>query len=90
MLVVVERRARGRYGDTPPDTDFSLADLFYGGELSVLPLTKLVTVQLDYRKLLTPALALRVGYRFRYCSAPVEVPYDLYSNELNLGLAWSF
>lgn len=89
-LIFVERRARGRYGDEPADTEFSLSDLFYGGEASVLPLTRFVTWQVDYRKLLAPALAARIRYRFRYCSVPTGAPYDLYSNELSLGLAWSF
>lgn len=89
-LVFVERRARGRYGDEPADAGFPWRELFYGGEGSVLPLTRFVSLQVDYRKLLTPALAGRIRYRFRYCSVPEGVPYDLYSNELSLGLAWSF
>jgi hypothetical protein len=89
-LVFVDRRARGRYGDTPPDADFSVSDLFYGGKASVFPLTRFVTLQLDYRKLLSTAVAARLSYRFRYCSVPSGVPYDLYSNELSIGLTWSF
>jgi hypothetical protein len=89
-FVFVERRARGRYGDEPADTDFPWHELFYGGEVSVLPVTRFVTGQLEYRKILAPALAGRIRYRFRYCNVPVGVPYHLYSNELSLGLDWSF
>jgi hypothetical protein len=89
-LLFVERRAPENYGAEPADTDLSFYQLFYGGQALVLPLTRFATGQVDYRKMLARGLAARIRYRFRYCSVSEGAPYHLYSNELSLGLAWSF